>query len=170
MEKRVRAFARPLSVSLDLDGAEMAATDVPKDLPLAGEGWGEIDPSLIEDPTSNVPGFPLNILPPKWGAWVRDTAHGAGAPPDYVALGLFGAVAAVSGAGVIAQVHRGWVEPTVLWLALVGNPSSGKSPALAAARRLLAPIEDELLASDDERQRDHATKVKHAKLDRKSVV
>ncbi|GEP55354.1 hypothetical protein RSO01_25200 [Reyranella soli] len=142
----------------------MAATDAPKGLPMAGEAWGEIDPSLLEDPTTNAPGFPLHLLTPKWAGWIRETAHAASAPPDYVALGLFGAVAAVSGAGVVAQVHQGWLEPLVLWLALVGNPSSGKSPALAAARRLLGPIEDELRASDDDRQRDHATKVKQAKL------
>src|ERR1700730_5215696 len=37
-----------------------------------------------------------------------------------------------------------WTEPLVLWQALVGRPSSGKSPALAPVRALLATLQEEL--------------------------
>ena len=37
----------------------------------------------------------------------------------------------------------GWLEPLQLWLAAVGAPSTGKSPALHLARRLLNSLEDE---------------------------
>ena len=50
----------------------------------------------------------------------------------------------MTGGGVIAEVTPGWKEPVVLWQVLVGAPSSGKSPALAATRRLLGPIEADL--------------------------
>ena len=58
-------------------------------------------------------------------------------PVDYVALGLFGAVAGLCGVGVVAQPCRGWREPLVQWLCLLGPSGAGKSPALAAARGLI---------------------------------
>ena len=47
-------------------------------------------------------------------------------------------------------------EPLVLWQAMVGEPSSGKSSALAPMRRLLGAIEEERRALDDERRERHA--------------
>jgi len=126
--------------------------------------WGDIDPSLLEGARGEIPVFPVHIFPAEWRQRVQDTAAAAGAPADYVGQGLLACVAAVAGAGVIAEVRPGWREPTILWQALVGAPSSGKSPALGAARRLLDPIEAELRAGDDERLLAHQTKVEHARL------
>jgi hypothetical protein len=54
-----------------------------------------------------------------------------------------GAVCGLCGAGVAIQVTPQWSEPLVLWLALVGRPSSGRSPAVAPVRRLLASLQEE---------------------------
>ena len=126
--------------------------------------WGEIDLSLLESGREDIPVFPVHVLPTAWAQWVSDTAESTGAPLDYVAQGLLASVAAVSGAGIEAEVNLGWREPLVLWSALVGVPSSGKSPALAAARKLIEPIEQEMRAQDGERQREHDTKVEQARL------
>jgi hypothetical protein len=114
-------------------------------------GWGECDPALIDDSRPPVPAFPLEVLPPAWRAWVRDTAHAAAAPVDYVALSLIAAVGGLCGAGVRVRAAPGWVEPLVLWQALVGAPSSGKSPAIAPLRALLATLARERAerAADD---------------------
>jgi hypothetical protein len=129
-----------------------------------GEGWGEIDPSLLEGGRGDIPVFPVHVLPTAWGQWASDTAESTGAPVDYVVQGLLASVAAVSGAGIEAEVNPGWREPLVLWSALVGLPSSGKSPALGATRRLIEPIEQEMRARDGDRQREHDTKVEQARL------
>jgi hypothetical protein len=125
-------------------------------------GWPEIEPALLEDGRGPVPAFPLGVLPPDWARWVEDTAQSGGAPVDYVAQGVLGAVAALCGAGVLALVTVGWAEPMVLWQALVGWPSSGKSPALAAVRRPLGEIEDELRADDVGRRNRHEERVAQA--------
>ena len=104
-------------------------------------GWPEIEPSLIEDGRPAVPSFPLDVLPQPWRGWVADAAHGAGAPEDYVAQSLLAAVAGLCGAGVRAQVTSAWSEPLVLWQALVGAPSSGKTSALETIRQPLATVE-----------------------------
>ena len=128
------------------------------------EDWPEIDASLLEDVRGAVPAFPIGLLPPAWARWVGDTAQSTGTPVDYVAQGLLAAVAAVCGAGVQVRVTPAWFEPMVLWQALVGSPSSGKSPALAAVRRLLGEIEDELRSGDGERRGKHAAGVEEARL------
>jgi hypothetical protein len=126
--------------------------------------WGPIDQHVLESPRGRIPQFPLHVLPSAWSKWVQDAAQSAGAPTDYVAHGLLASVAAVTGAGVLVEPTPGWREPLVLWLALVGNPSAGKSPALSASKRLVDAIEGELRASDDERLREHATKIEQARL------
>jgi hypothetical protein len=55
-----------------------------------------------------------------------------------------------------------WSEPLVLWQAVVGEPSSGKSSALASMRRLLGSIEAERRVHDDVRQEAHAERAKEA--------
>jgi len=105
------------------------------------DAWPEIEPSLLEDGRAAVPPFPLDVLPGPWRTWVADTAHGAGAPEDYVAQAVLAAVAGLSGAGVTARVTASWSEPLVLWLAPVGAASSGKTLALEAIRRPLALVE-----------------------------
>src|SRR5260370_23569429 len=101
----------------------------------APAGWPAPDPSLLEDGRPVVPAFPLDALPQPWREWVSDTACGAGAPVDYVAQAVLGAVAGLCGAGVKACVTQSWSEPLVLWQALVGAPSAGQTPALDAIRR-----------------------------------
>jgi hypothetical protein len=115
-------------------------------------GWPEIDASLLDDGRGAVPAFPLDLLPQPWRDWVADKARSAGAPADYVAQALLAAVAGVCGTGVEVRITPDWSEPLVLWQALVGTSSSGKSPALARVRGLLASIEAKLRAGKGERE------------------
>src|ERR1700730_4210637 len=102
----------------------------------------DIDTSLLDDGRGAVPPFPIDLIPQPWRDWTADRARGAGAPVDYAVQGLVAAVSAVCGAGVEVQITPEWSEPLVLWQALVGTSSSGKSPGLARQRGVLAAIED----------------------------
>jgi hypothetical protein len=93
-----------------------------------------------------LPALPLDVLPSWWRGWVSGAAQGVGAPPDYVMQTLLAAVAGLCGAGVVGRVTDSWSEPLILWQALVGGPSSGKTPALEALRRPLAIVEKQLSA------------------------
>lgn len=99
--------------------------------------WPEIDRRLVGNGRSISVPFPLDLLPGRWRAWVEGSAQGVG-PIDFLAQVLFGAVLAMCGGGLVARVTKQWAEPLVLWLALAGGLSNGKSPALAAGRWLLA--------------------------------
>jgi hypothetical protein len=105
--------------------------------------WGEIDAALLEEMRLPVPAFPLELLPPFWRDWVHDTARSTGAAADYVVLSLLAAVAGLCGAGARVRLGPRWHEPLVLWQAMVGPPSSGKSPAIAPMRELLAALDAE---------------------------
>jgi len=108
---------------------------------LAKEEWPDTDPSLLEDGRPSLPDLPPRCLSPWWQTWVNETAHATGAPADYILQALLASVAGVCGAGVVARITESWDEPLILWLALVGGPASGKTPALVTLRRALAAVE-----------------------------
>src|SRR5258707_920756 len=97
--------------------------------------WPSPDPGLIEQGRPALPDFPLHVLPAFWRVWVDETARVVGARVDYVVQALLASLAGVCGAGVVARLGQGWDEPLILWLALVGGPSTGKSAALDTLRR-----------------------------------
>ena len=103
--------------------------------------WPAIDPGLLEEGRPGLPAFPLKIFPHQWREWVSDAAHWAGSSEDYVAQALLASVAGLCGQGVSARITEAWSEPVILWQALVGGPSSGKTPALEWLRRPLGTVE-----------------------------
>ncbi len=104
--------------------------------------WPQIDRSLIDGARPAPPPFPLHVLPDKCRAWIEASAQ-SHIPADYVAQGLLAAASAVCGTEIVVRVTPTWTEPLVLWPVLVGGPSTGKTPALGAARRLLAGLDRE---------------------------
>lgn len=109
--------------------------------------WPTIDGDLLDERRAAVPAFPLELLPQPWPGWVRAAARSADAPADYVAQAVLATAAGVSGTRVWVCISEGWVEPLQLWLAVVGAPSTGKSPALALVGRLVSALERERVES-----------------------
>jgi hypothetical protein len=101
--------------------------------------WPEIDRRFLHNGRPPPPPFPLELLPEHWRPWVEARAPSF-TSLNYLAQGLLGAVSAVCGARVAVDVTPHWREPLVLWQALVGRPSTGKTPALMAARQLVESI------------------------------
>ena len=97
--------------------------------------WPAVDPGLLEEGRPKLPAFPLNVFPGQWREWVKDAAQWAGSSEDYIAQALLASVAGLCGQGVSARITEAWSEPVILWQALVGGPSSGKTPALEWLRR-----------------------------------
>ncbi len=98
-------------------------------------------PALLEEGRPRLPVFPLQVFPAQWREWVKDAAHWAGSSEDYIAQALLASVAGLCGQGVSARITEAWSEPVILWQALVGGPSSGKTPALEWLRRPLGTVE-----------------------------
>jgi hypothetical protein len=99
------------------------------------------------------PALPLELLGKVWAARIEAAAEAKNAPPDYVFAGLLAAASACIGNSQHASPWDGWEEPPFLWLAVVGNPSSGKSPGIGAViSDVLPTLEDELTSDFSERQ------------------
>ena len=118
------------------------------------EGAVSPDMTIVRRVAAPAPEFDLTALGPL-ADWVKRAAASKGSPIDYVAIGLLGAAAACIGAARWVSPWAGWIEPAILWLMLLGAPSSGKSPGLDAARAALAALEREANADWPDRWRDH---------------
>lgn len=116
---------------------------------MSENNWRDPDVSILDTRRAPVPAVPLGLIPQPWRDWIADTETATGAPADYVLQSVLAGVAAVCGAGVSVRVTPAWSEPLVLWLTAVGEPSTGKSAALAPMRRLLDAVEQERRRDDD---------------------
>jgi len=79
-----------------------------------------------------------------WANWLKQAAAVKNAHEDYVALALLTTASAIIGNTRWAVPWDGWKEPPVLWGMLIGDPSSGKSPALDAVLDPLKEIDSKL--------------------------
>jgi hypothetical protein len=127
--------------------------------------WSDPDPRLLRSVLPPAPPLPLHdVLGPGLAQWVADAAQSKGAPADYV----FGAVLSVAGAAIgnsrWAAIWQGWAEPPVIWVACIGLPSAGKSPAIDAALRPLRDAERHLREAGERRLAEWNEKNEVAKL------
>lgn len=141
------------SLRVLLSEAERVRGDIPSDQaslpkPTSAEPepslpvWEQPDRSVL-NPRPAAPPFPLEAMGAFWSSWIKAKAEGTSAPVDYVAGALLAATASLIGNSRVVSPWSGWQEPAFLWLALVGNPSSGKSPAMDPVLSLLRRIEQD---------------------------
>ena len=122
--------------------------------------WPEPDPDVVGDPI-RPPTFPLPLMG-RWSDWIETAAKAKSCPPDFVATALCVVAASLIGARR-AQPWAGWQEPPILWAALVGPPSSGKSPAADCILNAVRELENERAEQFGVALLDHETKVEAAK-------
>ncbi len=72
--------------------------------------------------------------------WINEAAETKNAPREYVAMALVSSASAAIGNSRWVRPWDGWKEPSVIWSALVGNPSANKSPAMDAVSDALKAI------------------------------
>lgn len=100
-------------------------------------GWPA--PVPLPDLKTPVPAFDAALLPAALRPWLCDIAERMQCPIDFVAVGALVAAGSLVGRriGIRPQARTDWTELPNLWGAIVGSPSSKKSPALTEA---LAPL------------------------------
>ena len=81
--------------------------------------------------------FPLDVLPCPARDLATAAAESIGCPIDFAAVAILAAASGLIGRSASLLVKPGYFESASLYLALVGTPSTGKSPALGAA---MAPV------------------------------
>ncbi|MFC1672654.1 DUF3987 domain-containing protein [Pseudomonadota bacterium] len=106
------------------------------------EDWPDPDMSVL-NPRRTPPEFPVQLFGPFWSKWVLAKAEGCSAPVDYVGMSLLSLLSGLIGCSRFVSPWGEWSEPPILWVALVGNPSSGKSPALESVLGIARKIEQD---------------------------
>jgi hypothetical protein len=132
----------------------------------AAEPWGEPNLSLLGCAEPAPPHFPVEMLGGFWADWAVAAAEAQGCPVDFVAGPLLAAAGLLVGNSRRASPWGKWKEPPVLFVACVGNPSSGKSPGQDTVREPLAYLEREWNLDFEERQRRWRTAKEEAEVRR----
>jgi hypothetical protein len=105
--------------------------------------WPAPDMSLIRSERRDPPPFPAEVFGP-WADWIAAAAECKGAAPDYVGHTLLTVAGSLIGNTRWAAPQSGWSEPPILFSALIGDPSAGKSPATDAVFDPVRQLEKEL--------------------------
>jgi len=133
----------------------------------ANDNWPEPDLSILDRDTPP-PVFPMEIFPPALADWIMKAAKSKSAPVDYVAASVLTGAASLIGSARRISLWEGWSEPAILWSAIVGNPSAGKSPAMDPVLSALSAIEGDSLPEFEEAIRYYETQKMEADLVRSS--
>ena len=110
----------------------------------AGAMWAAPDMSMLGEHRRAPPAFNPEWFGPQLAAWVRAPAKATSAPTDYVGTALLALAGGVIGNQRRALAGAKWSETPILFSALVGFPSAGKSPALGAVMSLVSEEEARL--------------------------
>lgn len=106
--------------------------------------WDDpVDPFGIHKP----PPVPMDVLPHAIAAYAADQAALMGIDPSFIAMPAIVAAASVIHDGIKLQPKRNdptWLESARLWVALVGDPSTMKSPAISKATRHVRSLDAKL--------------------------
>lgn len=78
--------------------------------------------------------FPVEVLPEPVRTYVVEAAACVGCPVEMVAVPLLGYAAAAIGSTYRIRIKGDYEKFPVLWVVVIGQPGSGKSPADALAR------------------------------------
>ncbi|MCE5267896.1 MAG: DUF3987 domain-containing protein [Planctomycetaceae bacterium] len=91
--------------------------------------------------TDNVPArfqpFPIDALPTPFARFVRAACEAIGCDPSFLALPLLAVAAAMIGTSRVLELKRGWHAPAILWVGIVGESGTMKTPAL---KLILKPV------------------------------
>ncbi|MBL6945878.1 MAG: DUF3987 domain-containing protein [Rhodospirillales bacterium] len=120
----------------------------------------------VLNPEIPAPKYPVETFGAFWGRWVRETAQAVSAPVEYIAGSLLAVAGSLIGNARWVSPWTDWEEPPVLWCALVGTPSAGKSPAMSPILKMLAELGQEMMPEHDTMLRQHETVKYAAKLAR----
>src|SRR5882672_11381557 len=130
--------------------------------------WEEPDWTILDERRGSLPLFPVGTLPKSWQEWLIRASRGAGVTPDHVAAPLLAIASGLIGTARRVRASRSWSEPCSLWIAVIGDSGTGKTPGLAVTKRPLTYIEGSRRHRDADLRRAHETKVEAAKAAEKA--
>ena len=90
--------------------------------------------------------FPVDVLPDAAARLATEGAAAIGCPPDFLGVPMLAVAAGTIGRSVHLMLKSGYFVGPTLYVACIGPPSDGKTPALKAAADAVRAIDDALAA------------------------
>lgn len=88
--------------------------------------------------------FPVQLMPPAVRDYVAQTADGMACDATLVALPILAGLAAAIGNTRTISLNDEWAEPSILWVAVVADSGSLKTPASRKALRFITQQESDI--------------------------
>jgi hypothetical protein len=149
-ERKQRGLGWPSCKAFENAGCKLCASckhygKIKSPLNLAGPQQPPPLPPSFVDPYAEFagPAFPSDVLPPTLAKFVDVEYRAMGADPSAIAMGALTAVAGAIHAETSVRAGEGWWERPILWTALVGQPSTMKSPIIDKVKKPLSAIDNE---------------------------
>jgi hypothetical protein len=103
----------------------------------------QLAPDSYADPYSEFvgPSFPTSILPPALADFVEAEHKAMGADLSALAMAALAGVGAALTSETKVKVGDGWYERPIFFVAIIGDPSTMKSPVIAKATKALSKID-----------------------------
>jgi hypothetical protein len=103
----------------------------------------QVEPDSYADPYSEFvgPRFPVSILPPVLADFVEAEHQSMGADLSALAMAALAGVGAALTSETKVQVGDGWYERPIFFVAIIGDPSTMKSPVIAKVTKALSKID-----------------------------
>jgi hypothetical protein len=105
--------------------------------------------------------FPVEALPEPVRGFVAAGAKAIGCDLSYLALPMLTAIAAAIGNTRRIQLKRGWTAPAILWVAIVGESGTAKTPAFKLVMRPIRERQRKALERHAEAMRLYEAKLAH---------
>lgn len=99
--------------------------------------------------------FPVDTLPGPLDSFVEAASLAMACDPSFVALPLLAALAAAIGSTRRIVLKRGWSEPAILWVAIVGESGTTKTPPFKLVMKPLRDMQGRALQRHAEEMKDH---------------
>jgi hypothetical protein len=117
------------------------------------------EPETI-DPTAPLAyrAFPVDALPGAVGRFVAEGAKAIGCDASFIALPMLASLAAAIGHTRRLRLKRGWTEPVVVWIAIVGESGTQKTPAFKLVLRPLREVQAEMLRLHEKQMEEYEVK------------
>jgi hypothetical protein len=123
-----------------------------------------------EDDHPKALGFPIHALPEGMRQTAVHLNETIGFPVDYTASAMLFASSVAIGNAVRITPKRGWTEPLLIWLALVGRPGANKTHPLTMMLRPLNECDRESARRYAVQLSEYEQEVKLAKQDKSDVM
>lgn len=133
-----------------------------------GNGWPTPDVVVLQRGQEVAPEMPLDGFGEPLETYIRDAAAASGSPIDYVALAVLTGGAGLIGSRRYVRIWSDWREPAILWVALVGEPSTNKSPSIDPTRAALNAVEAEKLEAYEPKEAEYKEAAMMAKAVKRS--